>query len=291
MTFKGVYMKKRLFISVILGVLITASTAALTACGEEEQTVYDAGEYGTYDYNYGRHIVHENAGYRFIGWSDPVQKGKKTVYNAQYEYAEYYISEIKDVYEFPQKAYDGFPYIMRKVTDMQTMEETEDIAPLGNIHISCTDERFEWGWGSDWILVNGLTKEFDGICNIAIDDKTYHIEQEIQIHIVRNRIKPESLTIYPFWGEPIVAIGEHCYIAYTTLPQDITFTECGYNVVEIIRDGKSIAAENIEEIAYFEGIGNLCTTDKAQIGDIIKVQAYNLRDPDVKSNILSITVY
>ena len=285
-------MKKRLLCAILTMVLIIAAPVTLIACGEEEQTVYDAGEYGTYEYHYGQHIVHENAGYRFIGWSEPVQKGKKTVYNAQYEYAEYYMSEIKDVYEFPQKAYDGFPYIMRKVTNMQTMEETEDIAPLGNIHISCTDERFEWGWGSDWILVNGLTKEFDGICNIAIDDKTYHIEQEIQIHIVRNRIKPESLTIFPFYGEYTVAVGGGCYIGRTYLPEDTTFAACGFNVVEIIRDGKSIDAENIEEIAFFpEGRYEFITTDKAQVGDIIRVQAYNLRDPDVKSDILSITVY
>ncbi|MCH5259593.1 MAG: hypothetical protein J1F18_07565 [Lachnospiraceae bacterium] len=283
-------MKKKLICAILTAVLIIASIASLAACSEVID--YDAGEYGRLEREGSDYVV-ANAGYRFIGWSEPVQKGRKTVYKAQYEYAEYYLSEVKDTYICPQDTQEGLPYIKRKITNMQTMEERDDFAPMAYTKISCSDERCEYGWFGDGKLnVNKRSYEFDGILTIAVKDNEYNIEQEINIHVVRNRIKPESLTIYPFYGEYTVAVGGYCYIGRTYLPENTTFTECGFNIVEIIRDGEAIDAEKINEIAYFEeGRYEFTTTDKAQVGDIIKVQAYNLRDPDIISNILSIIVY
>ena len=282
-------MKKRLLCAVMILMLFIASIATLTACGEKEKTIYDAGEYGTYEYRYGQHVVHANPGYRFIDWSEPVQQGNKTIYKAQYKHAEYYMPEVKDAYEIPRGT--DFPPIMRKVTDMQTMESTEDLAPVAYIDISCTDERFNWGKSGEYIVV-GIdinTKEFDGICTVYINDLVYHIEQEFELHVFRNRIKAESIEIFVY--EYTIGIDDSRYIYHQVEPQNTSFPRCGYNILEIIRDGKAIDEDKIAEIAYVDEWDDLCTTDKAQVGDIIKLQAYNLRDPDVVSNVIWVTVY
>ena len=88
-----------------------------------------------------------------------------------------------------------------------------------------------------------------------------------------------------------IGINTYDKIQATTAPKDTSFKDCGYTVLEIIRNGKPIPQEEISSIVYFDEHPYMHTTNKAQVGDIIKVQAHNVRDPEVKSNILSITVY
>ena len=56
--------------------------------------------------------------------------------------------------------------------------------------------------------------------------------------------------------------------------------KCGYDLDE----------ELIKEVAYFDH-RYLEITDKAESGDLIYVQVINKRDPQVKSDIIEITVY
>lgn len=58
----------------------------------------------------------------------------------------------------------------------------------------------------------------------------------------------------------------------------------------ISRDGYDLDEESIKEIAYFND-EFLEITDKAESGDLIYVQVINKRDPQVKSDIIEITIY
>ena len=278
-------MKKKSIYKVSIMVLIIASIVTLTACSE--QIIYDAGAYGQIREGSTKDVI-PNAGYHFIDWSEPVKKGRKTIYKAQYEYAEYYLEEIKDVYEIPHRSFD-LPYIKKKVTNMQTMEVEEDkIASAWNVDaVTCTDDRFEWG-RSNWLIVPSSVQEFDGICTIYISDSYYNIEQKFELHVIRNRIKAESIEIFTF--DYKIGIDVYQYIHCQTEPNNTSFKACGYNILEIIRDGKPIDEDKIADIAYCDDL-YIHTTDKAQYGDIIKLQAYNLRDPDVLSNVFVLTVY
>ncbi|MDE7440431.1 MAG: hypothetical protein K2N23_07990 [Clostridia bacterium] len=296
-------MKKKWILVVTVMVLIITSLVTLIGCGGDSQgdkVVYDAGEYGRIRDGSTDSVV-ANDGYRFIGWSDPQKQGNKTVYKAQYEYAEYYLSEVKDIYICPLNTFDGLPSLMCKITDMQTLEET--IAPAQNACFRgvCSDERANaGGYASNGkVGIDLFTPEFDGILTITIEDLLYSIKQDIPIHIVRNRIVAESIEIIGrasdtsgASGINLIAVDGRCYILYSIFPENTSFPKCKLNILEVFRDGEVLSAEQAQEITYFdEDRHYLYTSDKAKVGDIIRVQASNVRDPEVKSNILSITVY
>jgi len=91
-----------------------------------------------------------------------------------------------------------------------------------------------------------------------------------------------------FVGLPTIK-DKPCFIDVTITPNDASFKECEYQLT-ISRDGYDLDEESIKEIAYFND-EFLEITDKAESGDLIYVQVINKRDPQVKSDIIEITVY
>ena len=285
-------MKKKNILAVVLSAVIVISMLSLVACGDKNEIVYDAGEYGQINEGSDNEVI-PNAGYRFIGWCEPVKEGNKTIYKAKYEYAEYYLSEVKDVYICPPNTIEGVPDIRFRVTDIQTHEIIKDeFAPAGAIKIkSNTDPRcvINVFYGDGQLGIDKYNQEFDSIVTVTVSENRYNTNTEFKLHLVRNRIVAESIKIEI--GGNTIGINTYDKIQATTAPKDTSFKDCGYTVLEIIRNGKPIPQEEISSIVYFDEHPYMHTTNKAQVGDIIKVQAHYVRDPEVKSNILSITVY
>ena len=197
------------------------------------------------------------------------------------------MTEEKDIYICPQGEQTGFP-INYKITDMQTMQ-VKETGLVRSIDYSTTDDRMGLEFGVGEVCVNDYVKEFDGILTLTVENAEYNIKQEFNLHVVRNRIKAESVEIYFFGNENTININQTRYIEDNTFPENTSFQELVCSIVEVIRGGYTLTAEEWAEIAYLEG-NFLKATEKAQVGDIIRVQAYNERDPEVKSNILTIFV-
>jgi len=141
------------------------------------------------------------------------------------------------------------------------------------------------------IAVNSYPKEFDGILTLTVENAEYNIKQEFNLHVVRNRVKVESINIITagVMDDTIVVDGVNYLYANEILPEDASFKSVKYTVLEVIRNGVDLTKEEQAQIAYFDD-NDLYTTDKAQVGDVIRVQAFNERDPEVKSNTLIIFV-
>ncbi len=288
-------MKKKNVLAVVLSAVMTLSTLSLVACGGEEETVYDAGEYGQIQEGtlVGMPPVIPNPGYRFIDWSDPVAEGNKTIYKAQYEYAEYYLSEVKDVYEFAQGYQDG-PSVMRKITNMQTNVTEESIMPLFYVDIEYSQPDIIDITGGDCFQTNILPYEFDITAKVTINDTTYNLHKEFNLHFVRNRIPAESISVEAWSSgrENCVSKGSPCRMFVTTVPDNASYTECEFQILSIERGGQKIDDSLIDTIAYMHSSAPyLYVTEDAQTGDVIYVRAVNKRDPQVVSDILRIVVY
>ncbi len=276
-------MNKKLVMALVLVIITVMCAISFTACNDS--IVYDAGEYGDFD-KFGN--IQEHTGYKFIGWDKSGKQGIKKLYKAQYERIEYYLTEEKDIYICPQGEQTGFP-INYKITDMQTMQVKETGLVRG-IECSATDERISPRYENSWgVYPSSSYIEFDGILTLIAEDAEYNIRQEFNLHVVRNRIKAESVEIYLFGNENTINIGETSRIYDRTLPENTSFREISVSILEVIRNGKTLSASEAAEIAKLDGT-RLKATEKAQVGDIIRVQAYNERDPEVKSNILTIFV-
>lgn len=276
----------------------------MTACGGNDEMIYDAGEYGELTYTLEGSVdgVKAKEGYRFLGWSEPVQEGKKTVKKAQYEHIEYYLSEVKDVYVFEQGQQYG-AYVISKITNLQTEKTTEQVVDLREV------ANIEY-YGSDSVKLdespimtdyndNGCCffapkqpYEFDVTAKVTIENLTYNIVANFELHFVRNRIPAESISVSAWSanGENIVSKDKPCRIDVTVAPNDASYTECEYRLLTISRNGHDLDEELIKEIAYFD-FKYLEITDKAEAGDLIYIQVVNTRDPEVKSDIIEITVY
>ena len=98
-----------------------------------------------------------------------------------------------------------------------------------------------------------------------------------------------SVSAWSANGKNVVSKDKPCFIDVTITPNDASFKECEYQLT-ISRDGYDLDEESIKEIAYFND-EFLEITDKAESGDLIYVQVINKRDPQVKSDIIEITVY
>ncbi len=276
-------MNKKLVMALVLVIITVMCAISFTACNGN--IVYDAGEYGEVD-EYVR--VQPHTGYKFIGWDKSGRQGIKKLYKAQYERIEYYLTEEKDIYICPQEEQTIFS-INYKITDMQTMQVKETGLVRG-IECSATDERISPRYENSWgVYPSSSYIEFDGILTLIAENAEYNIKQEFNLHVVRNRIKAESVEIYLFRNENTININQTRYIEDNTFPENTSFQELVCSIVEVIRGGYTLTAEEWAEIAYLEG-NFLKATEKAQVGDIIRVQAYNERDPEVKSNILTIFV-
>ena len=283
-------MNKKIVLTMVVMVIAITCVFSFTACNRNN-AIYDIGEYGEFD-EYGE--IQEHEGYKFIGWANSGKQGLKTVYKAQYEHAEYFLAENKEVYESQYEVYDEITLKMR-ITNMQTMD-VQETSPHTVITYTTTDERMGLSQEYTGIFkVNGYAKEFDGIVTIAIDDKEYNIKEEIKVRVFRNRIKVESIEIIASnangTGNSIKINGVKWLYTNEILPENASFKSIKYNILEVVRNGVNLTNEEQNQIAYIDNNScGLYTTDKAQVGDIIRVQAYNERDPEVKSNILTIFV-
>ncbi len=289
-------MNKKLVMALVLVIITVMCAISFTACNGN--IVYDAGEYGELEYSGGQYQVKTNEGYKFIGWDTSGKQGIKKLYKAQYERIEYYLTEEKDVYECEQDKFVLF-VINYNITNMQTME-TVDTGIVRLPKYKASDPNMNISWSGDGAVGVAIEpKEFDFILTLTAEDYEYNIKQDFELHLVRNRIPAEQIEI-----SGINPYGEKCVIQIfngnlltgvmylkvdTVLPENTSFRKVGYNILEIIRGNNNINKDDISEYAYVKN-GNLCLTEKAQVGDIIRVQAYNERDPEVKSNILTIFV-
>lgn len=298
-------MKSKKFFGVALLVimLITMSFMSLTACNSNKVT-YDAGEYGELvDLSADKPSVKCKEGYRFLGWSEPVKEGKESIYKAQYEHIEYYLNEVKDVYVFEQGRQDG-PYVISKITNLQTNNETKQVVDLrsenvnieyfGNDSIKLDNSPITTDYNVNGSCFHAPTQpyEFDVAAKVTIENPIYNIVANFELHFVRNRIPAESMSV-EVWteeGNNVVSIGKFCQFIVTIEPENTSYTDCEYRILTISRDGYDIDNELIDEIAYFKN-ERLNVTDKAESGDLIYVQVINKRDPQVKSDIIEITVY
>ncbi len=288
-------MKKKNVLAVVLSAVMALSTLSLVACGGEEETVYDAGEYGQIKDGtlVDIPLVIPNPGYYFIDWSDPVTEGNKTIYKAQYEYAEYYLSEVKDVYEFAQGYQDG-PAVMRKITNMQTNVAEESIVLFHNLDIEYSQPNVLSTLHGERFQSNILPYEFDITAKVTIDDTIYNLHKEFNLHFVRNRIPAESISAEAWSNdrENCVSKGSPCTIFVTTVPDNASYKDCEFQILSIERGGQKIDDSLIDTIAYVDStFSDLYVTEDAQTGDVIYVRAVNKRDPQVVSDILRIVVY
>ena len=298
-------MKSKKFFGVALLVimLITMSFMSLTACNSNKVT-YDAGEYGELvDLSADKPSVKCKEGYRFLGWSEPVKEGNKTVCKAQYEHIEYYLNEVKDVYVFEQGRQDG-PYVISKITNLQTNNETKQVVDLrgenvnieyfGNDSIKLDNSPIMTDYNANGCCFVAPTQpyEFDVTAKVKIEDPIYNIVANFELHFVRNRIAAENISVSAWSanGENVVSKDKPCRIDVTVTPDDTSFKECEYRILTISRDGYDLDEELIKEIAYFDH-KYLEITDKAESGDLIYMQVINKRDPQVKSDIIEICVY
>ncbi len=288
-------MKKKNVLAVVLSAVMALSTLSLVACGGEEEIVYDAGEYGQIKDGtlVDIPLVIPNPGYYFIDWSDPVTEGNKTIYKAQYEYAEYYLSEVKDVYEFAQGYQDG-PAVMRKITNMQTNVAEESIVLFHNLDIEYSQPNVLSTLHGERFQSNILPYEFDITAKVTIDDTIYNLHKEFNLHFVRNRIPAESISAEAWSNdrENCVSKGSPCTIFVTTVPDNASYKDCEFQILSIERGGQKIDDSLIDTIAYVDStFSDLYVTEDAQTGDVIYVRAVNKRDPQVVSDILRIVVY
>ena len=276
-------MKKSILATAMAG--ITLATAFMFACKKDE-TVYDAGEYGTVD---AAHDVKANPGYKFIGWSDPVKSGNKTVYTAQYLHREYYLSEVKDVYVFEQgEWWNEGASVKYKTTNIQTGEVDYEI--LSHVLQGCVKiTSFPSGevYNSGGKIQIRPTKEYDFMVTATVDDDAYNINQEFTLHCVMNRIPAESIEIRAISHE--IELGKERYFSYTVLPENTSFDYCVYKVVRVVRGGVDLPEEEAAEVAYFD-YRQLKLGEGAQVDDVIWVQAENERDPEIKSQLWAVTV-
>ena len=281
-------MNKKIVLTMVVIVIVFTCVFSFTACNADKD-IYDAGEYGELDPDAGQPRVITHEGYRFLDWSEPVKQGRKTIYKAQYEHVEYFLTEVKDVYECPQNEQTCFE-VRCRITNMQTMEVKETASEV-IINFSTTDPRMDLGQIDRGIVaVNMVPKEFDGIITLTIDSYECNLHQEFNLHVVRNRIKAESIEISLVSnGENSIGVNDTRIIWNDTFPDNTSYKDVTYTVVEAFRNGKALSQDEVAEIVYFKGI-SVFTTENAQVGDIIRVQAYNERDPEVKSNILTIFV-
>ena len=279
-------MNKKIVLTMVVIAIVFTCVFSFTACNGNK-AIYDIGEYGEFD-EYGE--IQEHEGYKFIGWANSGKQGRKTVYKAQYERKEFYLPEEKDIYITPYGNFDVFS-VCYKITDMQTMQ-VKETGLCEKCAYSTTDNRMHLGYGGEeQVMVNGLDREFDGILTLIAEDLEFNLKQEFNLHVVRNRIKAESIEIYRNENEENkIKANDSSSIYDNTLPEDTTFYTVVFFVVEVLRNGQALPEDEAAEIAYFSGYRILSTTDKAQVGDVIRVQAYNERDPEVKSNILTIFV-
>ena len=109
-------MNKKIILAVVLVIITVTCAFSLTACNGN--IVYEVGDYGYFD-EFGN--IQEQEGYKFIGWDKSGKQGLKKLYKAQYERIEFYLPEVKDVYECAQNTYDSFT-INYKTTNMHTMQ-------------------------------------------------------------------------------------------------------------------------------------------------------------------------
>lgn len=294
--------KKVFGVALLVIMLITMSFMSLTACNSNKVT-YDAREYGeVVDSSANEPSVKCKEGYRFLGWSEPVKEGNKTVCKAQYEHIEYYLDEVKDVYIFEQGRQDG-PYVISKITNLQTKNETKQVVDLresanieyfGNDSIKLDNSPIMTDYNVNGCCFVAPTQpyEFDVTAKVTIEDPIYNIVTNFELHFVRNRIAAESMSV-EVWteeGNNVVSIGKFCQFIVTINPDNTSYTECEYRLLSISRDGYDIDNELIDEIAYFKN-DRQNVTDKAESGDLIYVQVINKRDPQVKSDIIEIYVY
>ncbi len=285
-------MNKKLVMALVLVIITVTCAISFTACNGN--IVYDTGEYGELEYSHsGLYDVITKEGYKFIGWDTTGKKGLKQLYKAQYESIEYYLAENKEVYESQYKVYDKIT-LKTRITNMQTMEVTEDRPRNAKLKYTTTDNRIGLSQEQTGVFqVNAFAKEFDGIVTITIEDYDYNLNKEIKIRAIRNRIKVESIEIIASnvngTGNSIKINGSKRLYINKILPEDASFKSVKYTILEVIRNGVDLTKEEQAQIAYFDD-NDLYTTDKAQVGDVIRVQAYNERDPEVKSNTLIIFV-
>lgn len=283
-------MKKKCILTAVLTALMALSMISLTACKEDE-TVYDAGKYGEIKAGSENEVI-PDAGYCFIGWSEPVKEGHKIIYNAQYEHIEYYLSEEKDVYEFDQGYHNG-PSIMYRVTNMQTNATEEKIMSLFYVDIEYSEPHIISIIG-DCFQTNLRPYEFDITAKVTVDDSTYNFHKEFNLHFVRNRIPAESISVNAWSqeGANCVSKDDPCTIDVTTVPDNASYKECEFQILSIIRDGQEIDESLINTIAYIHAyFPDLYVTEKAESGDLIYVKVFNKRDPQVMSEVLEIIVY
>ena len=295
--------KKVFGVALLVIMLLTMSFMTLTACNSNKVT-YDAGEYGeVVDSSANEPSVKCKEGYRFLGWSEPIKEGNKTVCKAQYEHIEYYLNEVKDVYVFEQGRQDG-PYVISKVTNLQTNNEKEQVVDMrgenvnieyfGNDSVKLDNSPITTDYNANGCCFVAPTQpyEFDVTAKVTIENPIYNIVANFELHFVRNRIPAESILV-DVWtkeGNNVVSIGGLCQFNVTLNPDNTSYTECEYRILTISRDGYDLDEELIKEVAYFDH-RYLEITDKAESGDLIYVQVINKRDPQVKSDIIEITVY
>ena len=278
-------MNKKLVMALVLVIITVMCAISFTACNDS--IVYDAGEYGEVN-EYVR--VQPHTGYKFIGWDKSGRQGIKKLYKAQYEHIEYYLTEEKDIYICPQEEQTIFS-INYKITDMQTMQ-VKETGLVRSIDYSTTDDRMGLGFGVGEVCVNDYVKEFDGILTLTVENAEYNIKQEFNLHVVRNRIKAESLEIYVMSGfGNVVRRGFDSYIKVNTLPENTSFTEVTFHILGMFRNGEQLSEEDVNRMVYFNDNNCIYATEETQVGDVIRVQAVNKRDPEAKSNILDITVF
>ena len=282
--------KKAILATAMAGV--TLATAFMFACGKKED-VWDAGEYGTLTdvYNSTGHVK-ANPGYKFIGWSEPVKNGNKTVYTAQYLQREYYLSEVRDVYEYKQNENNCGVSLKYKTTNMQTGEvdyEVDEQVITFVMNLKCSTSATVGTNGTGLIYVNS-GKEFDTIVTITVDDSDYNINQQFTMHCVRNRIPAESVELYTLKDNHELKLGSFLYFFTNILPEDTSFVLCTLKVVRVVRDGVDLSEEEAAQVAYFKNNAGLMPGDDAQVGDILWVQAENQRDPEIKSDLFAVTI-
>lgn len=295
--------KKVFGVALLVLMLLTMSFMTLTACNSNKVT-YDAGEYGeVVDSSEDKPSVKCKEGYRFLGWSEPVKEGNKTVCKAEYEHIEYYLNEVKDVYVFEQ-GYQYGSYVISKVTNLQTNKETQQVVDLrgenvnieyfGNDSVKLDNSPITTNYKENvcCFVAPKQPYEFDVTAKVTIKNPIYNIVANFELHFVRNRIPAESISVLAWSanGRNVVAKDKPCCIDVTITPDDASFKECEYRILTISRDGYDLDEELIKEIAYFDH-RYLEVTDKAESGDLIYLQVINIRDPQVKSDIIEICVY
>jgi|GEM_PF-6508113 len=297
-------MKKRIAIAGMLIIMVLA-VPFLAGCNSNSNNIFDPGEHGVLVETISpTPHVKANEGYRFLGWGEPIRESGNNIFYAQYEKREYFLDGDLSLgyFEFAQGVFASDIRVRRKTTNLQTNEYIID-AGFGHL-INVVDPSGIIGVGGTQFGASS-EREFDVTISIEIADTAFFSQPVVieNIRFIKNRIPVESITLSawqdfmdpPVQAENTVRAGARRIIQVHWEPSNSSFPECRFEIVELIRGGTtSVTGEAVDEFASFSQNDDVFTyiqtTEQIEVGDTIRVRAINNRDPDVVSQILSITV-